>query len=81
MLSTYQIATFVEAIDDHGYCIDEDRVTATHDEVSDFVEQWGRAHEVVDGLHIWYSIQAEKGERRRDLFLQDFGDVRPFAKI
>ncbi|MGV0964177.1 MAG: hypothetical protein ACOYBT_09835 [Polynucleobacter sp.] len=76
MLTDAQIETFVALADEAGYCFEPEDVAQTQDTLADFIAKWGRADDVQDGLHVWFKVQAAKGQPRRDLMVYDFGNAR-----
>jgi len=82
MLTKAQIEAFVELVDAEanlGIC-DED-VIATTDTVADFIVKFGNPCEVSEGLNIWIGVQSAKGQKRKDICLFDFGDVRAVSAL
>lgn len=72
------LAVAAEAKDVFDYEYEEFELT--RQTVDEFVAARGRVHETreIEGVtvSIWRQSQAHKGDRRRDVYVADFGDAR-----
>ncbi len=63
------VTSFIDALDDQGYSIDESEMSTTDTMIDEFTAKWGAPHDDVkanDGvtIFIWHELQVAKGKRR-----------------